>query len=132
MKPQENVSFRLKTLCLGQKNSEKNICFPLKNNHFFLGKQKFASEFFCPWHNVSTQKEHINPEIFTFGKQFKCKREIQPEMDLYWNKNSRDLHAGNNQAEKKTLKNAYFGTLYIFVFQFLCCFRNGILIPKLI
>ena len=69
MKPQENVSFRLKTLCLGQKNSEKNICFPLKklfflpsvekNNHFFLGKQKFASEFFCPWHNVSTQKEHI-------------------------------------------------------------------------
>ena len=28
-------------------------------NHFFLRKQKFASEFFCPWHNVSTQKEHI-------------------------------------------------------------------------
>jgi hypothetical protein len=30
-----------------------------KNNHFFLRKQKFASEFFCPWHNVSSQKEHI-------------------------------------------------------------------------
>jgi hypothetical protein len=26
---------------------------------FFLRKQKFASEFFCPWHNVSSQKEHI-------------------------------------------------------------------------
>ena len=52
------------------------------------------------------------------------------EMDLYSNKNSPDLHAGNNQAEK-TLKNAYLGTLYIFVFQFLCCFRNGILLPKL-
>ena len=24
----------------------------------------------------------VKPEIFTFGKQFKCKREIQPEMDL--------------------------------------------------
>ena len=33
--------------------------------------------------------------------------------------------------QKNTLKNAYFGTLYIFVFQFLCCFRNGILLPKL-
>ena len=44
--------------------------------------------------------EFVKPEIFTFGKQFKCKREIQPEMDLYWNKNSQDLHAGNNQAEK--------------------------------
>ena len=33
--------------------------FGRKNNHFFLWKQKFASEFFCPWHNVSTQKEHI-------------------------------------------------------------------------
>ena len=33
--------------------------FGRKNNHFFLGKQKFASEFFCPWHKVSTQKEHI-------------------------------------------------------------------------
>ena len=33
--------------------------FGRKNNHFFLRKQKFASEFFCPWHNVSTQKEHL-------------------------------------------------------------------------
>ena len=32
--------------------------FGRKNNHFFLGKQKFTSEFFCPWHKVSTQKEH--------------------------------------------------------------------------
>ena len=45
--------------------------------------------------------EFVKPDIFTFGKQFKCKREIQPEMDLYWNKNSLDLHAGHNQAEKK-------------------------------
>ena len=67
MKPQENVSFRLKTLCLGQKNSEKNICIPLKKL-FFLGKQKFASEFFCPWHNVSTQKEHIL--YLVIGKSF--------------------------------------------------------------
>ena len=37
--------------------------FGRKNNHFFLGKQKFASEFFCPWHKVSTQKEHIYPII---------------------------------------------------------------------
>ena len=35
MKPQENVSFRLKTLCLGQKNSEKNFCF-LRKKQFFL------------------------------------------------------------------------------------------------
>ena len=57
-----------KTLCLGQKNSEKNISFPWKNcffslrlkkKTFFLREQKFASEFFCPWHNVSSQKEHI-------------------------------------------------------------------------
>ena len=43
--------------------SEKIVFSPFgrKNNHFFLGKQKFASEFFCPWHNVSTQKEHIFP-----------------------------------------------------------------------
>ena len=36
--------------------------FGQKNNHFFLWKQKFTSEFFCPWHNVSTQKEHIFPK----------------------------------------------------------------------
>ena len=30
-----------------------------KKQPFFLRKQKFASEFFCPWHNVSSQKEHI-------------------------------------------------------------------------
>ena len=43
--------------------SEKIVFSPFgrKNNHFFLRKQKFASEFFCPWHNVSTQKEHIFP-----------------------------------------------------------------------
>jgi hypothetical protein len=29
-----------------------------KKQPFFLRKQKFASEFFCPWHNVSSQKEH--------------------------------------------------------------------------
>ena len=40
MKPQENVSFRLKTLCLGQKNSEKNICFPLKKQPFFPRETK--------------------------------------------------------------------------------------------
>ena len=51
-------------------------------------------------HLPLTYMEFVKPEIFTFGTQFKCKREIQPEMDLCWNKNSRDLHAGNNQAEK--------------------------------
>ena len=40
MKPQENVSFRLKTLCLGQKNSEKNICFPLKKLFFLPSVEK--------------------------------------------------------------------------------------------
>ena len=52
-------------------------------------------------HLPLTYMEFVKPEIFTFGKQFKCKREIQSEMDLYWNKNSLDLHAGHNQAEKK-------------------------------
>ena len=33
--------------------------FGRKKQPFFLRKQKFASEFFCPWHNVSSQKEHI-------------------------------------------------------------------------
>ena len=33
--------------------------YPLGWKTLCLGKQKFASEFFCPWHNVSTQKEHI-------------------------------------------------------------------------
>ena len=40
MKHQENVSFRLKTLCLGQKNSEKNICFPLKKLFFLPSVEK--------------------------------------------------------------------------------------------
>ena len=40
MKEEENVSFRLKTLCLGQKNSEKNICFPWKNCFFSLRSKK--------------------------------------------------------------------------------------------
>ena len=40
MKPQENVSFRLKTLCLGQKNSEKNICFPQKKLFFLPSVEK--------------------------------------------------------------------------------------------
>ena len=40
MKHQENVSFRLKTLCLGQKNSEKNIYFPWKNCFFSLRSKK--------------------------------------------------------------------------------------------
>ena len=49
--------------------SEKIVFSPFgrKNNHFFLRKQKFASEFFCPWHNVSTQKEHI---FFTCEENF--------------------------------------------------------------
>ena len=33
--------------------------YPLGWKTLYLGKQKFASEFFCPWHRVSTQKEHI-------------------------------------------------------------------------
>ena len=33
--------------------------FGRKKEPFFLRKQKFASEFFCPCHNVSSQKEHI-------------------------------------------------------------------------
>jgi hypothetical protein len=53
MKPQENVSFRLKNIMPGTKK--------LREEHFFLRKQKFASEFFCPWHSVSSQKEHIFP-----------------------------------------------------------------------
>ena len=40
MKQEENVSFRLKTLCLGQKNSEKNICFPLKKLFFLPSVEK--------------------------------------------------------------------------------------------
>ena len=40
MKHQENVSFRLKTLCLGQKNSEKNICFPQKKLFFLPSVEK--------------------------------------------------------------------------------------------
>ena len=59
--------------------------------------------------------EFVRPEIFTFGKQFKCKREIQPEMDLYWNKNSQDLHAGNNQAEKYLEKCVLWYIIYFCV-----------------
>ena len=33
--------------------------FGRKKQPFFLRKQKFASEFFCTWHNVSSQEEHI-------------------------------------------------------------------------
>ena len=33
-------------------------------------------------HLPLTYMKFVKPEIFTFGKQFKCKREIQPEMDL--------------------------------------------------
>ena len=59
-----------KTLCLGQKNSGRTFVslaktvfspFDWKKQPFFLRKQKFASQFFCPWHNVSSQKEHIFP-----------------------------------------------------------------------
>jgi hypothetical protein len=69
MKPQENVSFRLKNIMPGAKKLREEHLFPLeklfflptveKKQPFFLRKQKFASEFFCPWHNVSSQKEHI-------------------------------------------------------------------------
>ena len=62
MKPQENVSFRLKNIMPGAKKLWEEHLFPLENL-FFLRKQKFASGFFCTWHNVSSQKEHI----FFFG-----------------------------------------------------------------
>jgi len=41
MKPQENVSFRLKSIMPGaKKNFEKNICFPWKNCFFSLRSKK--------------------------------------------------------------------------------------------
>jgi hypothetical protein len=58
MKLQENVSFRLKNIMPGAIKLREEHLFPLEKL-FFLRKQKFASEFFCPWHNVSSQKEHI-------------------------------------------------------------------------
>jgi len=69
MKPQENVSFRLKkhyawgkkTLRRPSVSLGKTVFSPCsrKKQPFFLRKQNVASEFFCPWHNVSSQKEHI-------------------------------------------------------------------------
>jgi hypothetical protein len=69
MKPQENVSFRLKNIMSGTKKTlrrtfvslGKTVFSPFgrKKQTFFLRKQNFASEFFCPWHNVSSKKEHI-------------------------------------------------------------------------
>ena len=91
MKPKENVSFRLKNIMPGPKKLWEEHLFPLeklfflpsvdfspfgrKKQPFFLRKQKFASEFFCPWHNVSTQKEHIflsHVQGQNFGQNFFC------------------------------------------------------------
>ena len=59
--------------------------FGRKNNHFFLGKQKFASEFFCPWHNVSSQKEHTFDLWTKFAIFLKhCQR--WPQKATVWNK----------------------------------------------
>ena len=72
--------------------SEKIVFSPFgrKNNHFFLGKQKFASEFFCPWHNVSTQKEHIFSITRTiFSHSFGSKIQLflsNKIVDLLWEK----------------------------------------------
>ena len=57
MTPQENVSFRLKNIMPAAKKLWEQHLVPLEKL-FFLRKQKFASEFFCTWHNVSSQKEH--------------------------------------------------------------------------
>jgi hypothetical protein len=71
MKPQENVSFRLKNIMPTPRRTfvslGKTVFSPYgrKKQPFFLRKQKFASEFFCPWHNVSSQKEHIFPLVVT-------------------------------------------------------------------
>ena len=126
MKQEENASFRLKTLCLGQKNSEKNICFTQKkmffqlkgekivfstegrkNNHFFLRKQKFTSEFFCPWHNVSTQKEHIFPkkQLLVCRKKsstasfFKPGINFSPYRNIY--SQLRLLHSDNDEGKSE-------------------------------
>ena len=67
MKPQENVSFRLKSIMPGAKKTlrrtfvslGKTVFSPFdrkKKKLFFLRKQKFVSEFFCTWHNVSKGK----------------------------------------------------------------------------
>ena len=47
--------------------------FGRKKQPFFLRKQKFASEFFCTWHNVSSQEEHI---FFTMFSIFRGLSEI--------------------------------------------------------
>jgi hypothetical protein len=47
--------------------------FSRKKKPFFLRKQKFASEFFCTWHNVSSQKEHI---FLFLAKQSRQSREL--------------------------------------------------------
>ena len=59
--------------------------YPLGWKTLCLGKQKFPSEFFCPWHNVSSQKEHIFnlwTKFAIFLKQ--CQR--WPQKATVWNK----------------------------------------------
>ena len=57
MKPQENVSFSLKTLFLVQTVSEKLFFYLLlKKNPVFLQETKVCFGVFCTWHNNSSQK----------------------------------------------------------------------------
>ena len=59
--------------------------YPLGWKTLCLGKQKFASEFFCPWHNVSSQKEHTFDLWTKFAIFLKhCQR--WPQKATVWNK----------------------------------------------
>ena len=78
MKPQENVSFRLKTFGLGQKNSEKNICFPLKKLFFLPSVEKTT---------IFSSGNKSSPQSFSVpGIKFPPRRNIYYPLTYYLRK----------------------------------------------
>ena len=78
MKPQDNLSFRLKTICLVQKNSEKNVCFPWKNWFFLTSVKKTLRRTFSQKKkNVFSSGNKSLPQSFSVpGIMFPPRRNI--------------------------------------------------------
>ena len=76
MKQEENVSFRLKTLCLGQKNSEKNICFPQKKLFFLPSVEKTT---------IFSSGYKSSPQSFSVpGIKFPPRRNIYSDLHVFF------------------------------------------------
>ena len=75
MKPQENVSFRLKNLMPGQKNSEKNICFPWKKLFFLPTVEKTT---------IFSSGNKSSPQSFSVpGIMFPARRNIYSQLTVF-------------------------------------------------